>query len=288
MSNFRPTPLNPLNEITYFPATKLRTVLGVDSDDGDRMQRERRQPLRRGCSYTAKLILLAVTVIPGALAMVIVLGGFRESPGGGSIDRDPGVQGTGAGAGSVTGLVAGLVEGGAHAEVPVSLSGTQNNVGLIVSEDQVQTVTHASASSTLVDALSHALGTARIEIVPTLSDPTGPVVLRLHGELVPIDVRSSHETPFDQMAGAFVRGLLISDEMWATPPACAIAAPDSPLLGLYVRTSCASRPMDRIECIVRVEPSCLSQGRVRLAATRRYDAHNGPWVFSYSSTSNYT
>ena len=178
-----------------------------------------------------------------------------------------------------------------------------DHVGVV--ETAAITVATRSARISLSNVIRHALGTYAVEIdvvesarsYEAYATASGSrVVLRLHGEMVGL---VSATTPAEGLAAALDLYAALdpgrtSDSLHvANVTACVADAQGEGVHGVYVRTVCidglalphARRPA--LRCYIVLEGACFAPGRSRLPPSVQHDAHNAPWVFSYTSTSTY-
>lgn len=297
MRSFPMTPMKPLSEIAYVPNAMVRSM-GSDSDDLERPVRQREGGLCRPSPWWAVGGLIAIVVVLIAVVLVIEL---RTAPSEGGGALVAGVLSA-----SVGGPAARPQEATAPAVAAATLvpaTTTADPLGVI--ETAAITVAARSARISLSNVIRHALGTYAVEIDVVESArayeayataPGSRVVLRLHGEMVGI---AKATTPAAGLAAALDLcaaldpGRTSAGLDVANLTACVADADGERVHGVYVRTVCidglalphARRPA--LRCSIVLEGACFAPGRSHLPPSVQHDAHNGPWVFSYTSTSTY-
>lgn len=306
MHSFPMTPMKPLSEISYVPNAMVRS-LGSDSDELDRHPVEHRRRSVGGgvCTLSPWWAVGGLIAIVVALLVVVLTIELRSgAPDSGvalaagvlSVGGDPSVASTTATTATtaITSLSSNPLETSVVAPLLPTLPTTAPDQAGVVETSVVTVATRASRIS-LSNVIRHALGTYAVEIIvgparayeAYAATPGARIVLRLHGEMVGLSV-IEEETATDLLEA------LDPGREKADLETCSGDYDDGVRVhGVYVRAVCVDGvavPRSRtpaLRCYIVIESACFAPGRGRLPLSIQHDAHNGPWVFSYTSTSTY-
>lgn len=314
MHGFPMTQMKPLSEIAYVPDGLVRSM-GADFDELERPEPRRG---RRRCRPTPWLTVGGLIAAVATLIVVVITVELNTAPPEEAEMQRAGVLTPTAAATRVEAPavvpVATTTPAGTAirpavalptpAQVPLETPTVTGAPAVINSE--VITVTTQSARVLLSNVIRHALGTHTAEI--NVVESTEPyveyaktegalTVLRMNGEITALALPATASKGLE--AAADLRAALAPDRTNQDPTtanrtACvASASGQATTSGLYVRAACvdgvatphARRPA--LRCYIILEDACLVPGRALLPPAMRQDAHNGPWVFSYTATSTY-
>lgn len=299
------TRMKPLSEIAYVPNAFVHSM-GSDSDgileppdDG-----RRRGAWRGGCRpspWWALGGLLAIVVVLIAVVLTVelyatpseretdlangvILSTLREDP--------PATTTTAPSSPSAS------ASASASAQVATSAP-------LGITDTATITVAARSARVALSNVIRHALGTYAVDVLvgpPRAYEEYAAalgsrVVLRLHGEMMGLTVAVGGVAAVAAVAAAAdLLETLDPEHLTVGGDAANLTAclpADELVHGVYVRTVCVdgvATPHARhpaLRCYVVLEAACFAPGRSLLPPATQHDVHNGPWVFSYTSTSTY-
>lgn len=299
MRSFPMTPMKPLSEIAYVPNAVVRSM-GSDSDELDRPAVQQGGGRCRPSPWWAVGGLIATVVVLIAVVVVIELRTAASESVAGGADLVAGALSA-----SVAGGVAATAPSAAAAvaATPVPAPAAADPLGVV--ETAVTTVAARSARISLSNVIRHALGTYAVDIDVVASArayeayaaaPGSRVVLRLHGEMVGIAETATAAAGVAAAADLYeaLDPSRVSDGLDAANLAACVADIDGARVhGVYVRAVCidgvavphARRPA--LRCYLVLEGACFAPGRSRLPQSVQHDAHNAPWVLSYTSTSTY-
>lgn len=308
MHNFPMTPMKPLSEISYVPNATVRSMES-DSDELDRppVEHRRRSVRGGGCTLSPWWAVGGLIAIVVALLVVVLTIELRSgAPDSGvvlaagvlSVGGDPSVASTTATT-ATTSLSSNPSETSVVATLRPTLPTTAPDQAGVV-ETSVVTVASRAARISLSNVIRHALGTYAVEIIvgparayeAYAATPGARIVLRLHGEMVGLSVIEEETTSL--LAATDLLEALDPGREKGDLETCYGDYDDGVRVhGVYVRAVCVDGvavPHSRtpaLRCYIVIESACFAPGRGRLPLSIQHDAHNGPWVFSYTSTSTY-